>query len=92
MTFYVVCYDITDDKRRDKVFKALLDFGVHRQFSVFECKLEEKDYLRMKARLSELIDTAVDQVIFVPLCGGCFNGIETLGTPRTVDDEEAQVF
>jgi CRISPR-associated protein Cas2 len=92
MTFYFVCYDISDDKRRDKVFKVLLDFGLHRQFSVFECKLTETDYLRMKARLGELIDADEDQVLFIPLNGELYNAVETIGQPRTVDDGPAQIF
>lgn len=92
MTFYFVCYDIVDDKRRNKIFKALTDFGIHRQFSVFECKLTEKDFLKMKARLTELIDQDEDQVLFIPLNGECYAQVETIGTPRTVDDSPAQIF
>jgi CRISPR-associated endonuclease Cas2 len=36
---YLVCYDITDDKRRDRVFKVCKNHGEHLQFSVFECDL-----------------------------------------------------
>lgn len=92
MTFYFVCYDIADNKRRDKVFRALLDFGLHRQFSVFECRLTETDYLRLKARLAELIHADEDQVLFIPLNGEMYNAVETLGQPRTVDDGPAQIF
>ena len=92
MTFYFICYDITDDKRRNKIFKALTDFGIHRQFSVFECKLTEKDFLKMKARLTELINHDEDQVLLIPLNGECYAQVETIGTSRTVDDSPAQVF
>ena len=33
---YTVAYDITDDKRRNKVAKILKDFGKRVQYSVFE--------------------------------------------------------
>ena len=36
---YLVCYDITEDKRRDRVFKVCKNHGEHLQFSVFECDL-----------------------------------------------------
>ncbi|HUT57607.1 MAG TPA: CRISPR-associated endonuclease Cas2, partial [Phycisphaerae bacterium] len=36
---YLVTYDISDDKRRDLVFKTLRDRGDHVQFSVFLCEL-----------------------------------------------------
>jgi len=92
MTFYFICYDVADDKRRDKVFKALLDFGIHRQFSVFECKLTEKDFLRLKDRLAALINDKEDQVLFLPLNGECYANVKTVGQPRTVDDGPAQIF
>ena len=31
-TTYLVCYDISDDKRLRQVFKAMLDFGDHLRF------------------------------------------------------------
>ena len=34
---YLVCYDISDDKRLRKVFKTMRGYGDHLQYSVFEC-------------------------------------------------------
>ena len=36
---YIVSYDIADEKRMKKVFKAMRDFGDHLQYSVFECHI-----------------------------------------------------
>ena len=38
---YLVCYDISDDKRLRKVFQAMRNFGDHLQYSVFECQFTE---------------------------------------------------
>jgi len=35
-TTYLVCYDITDDKRLRRVFKSCKNYGDHLQYSVFE--------------------------------------------------------
>ena len=40
---YLVCYDICDDKRLKKVFKAMRGFGDHLQYSVFECQFTAAD-------------------------------------------------
>ena len=40
---YLICYDISDDKRLRKVFKAMRNFGDHLQYSVFECQLTPSD-------------------------------------------------
>ena len=40
--FYVVSYDMPDDRKRTKMAKNLLDFGTRVQYSVFECILDDK--------------------------------------------------
>jgi CRISPR-associated protein Cas2 len=52
--FVVVSYDISDDRRRTKVMKALKGFGTHVQYSVFECRLEAKDLDAMRKQLKRL--------------------------------------
>lgn len=82
---YVVCYDITDDKRRNRVMKALKDFGRRVQYSVFECSTEKQHYLRLKARLSAILHTDEDSVVFYHLCEGCKRTQEHLGVYDGVD-------
>ncbi|MCS6805410.1 MAG: CRISPR-associated endonuclease Cas2, partial [Blastocatellia bacterium] len=44
--FIVISYDVQEDKRRTRIHKALKSYGQWVQYSVFECELEKKDYLR----------------------------------------------
>jgi len=44
----VISYDIADDKRRGRIFKALKNFGQWMQYSVFECELEKMQFLKLK--------------------------------------------
>ena len=39
---YVVSYDISSDRLRNKVARTLEGYGTRIQYSVFECKLSEK--------------------------------------------------
>lgn len=64
---YLICYDIADDKRLRKVFRTMRDFGDHLQFSVFECQLTPIDLARCRATLSDIINHAHDQVLFIDL-------------------------
>ena len=66
-TSYLVCYDISDDKRLRKVFKIMRDFGDHLQFSVFECQLTPADLVRCREALRSVIHHDHDQVLFVNL-------------------------
>lgn len=66
-TSYLVCYDISDDKRLRRVFKKMRSYGDHLQYSVFECQLTPMDLTRCRNELSEIIDHDDDQVLFVNL-------------------------
>jgi CRISPR-associated protein Cas2 len=64
---YVVTYDISDDKRRNKVFTALHGFGDHAQYSVFFCELNDRELVQMRTRLRAEIHNGEDQVLIVEL-------------------------
>lgn len=64
---YVVTYDISDDKRRDKVFKTLHGYGDHAQYSVFFCELNQEELVRLRMRLHKAIHHGEDQVLIVEL-------------------------
>ncbi len=83
---YLVCYDISDDKRLRKVFQIMRGWGDHLQYSVFECQFTEMDLVKCRAELSEVIHHEEDQVLFV--CLGPAEGrgdrvITALGKPYT---------
>ena len=50
---YLICYDISDDKRLRRVFKTMRAWGDHIQFSVFECQLTPADLVRLRADAAE---------------------------------------
>lgn len=62
--FVVISYDISEDKRRNRIFKILKDFGTWIQYSVFECELEKKDYLKLRDRLQKVLDEDEDNIRF----------------------------
>lgn len=64
---YLVTYDISDDKRRDRVFKTLRDQGDHVQFSVFLCELNPREYALLKGQLQEFVHKRKDQVLILDL-------------------------
>ena len=86
MDSYLVCYDISDPKRLRRVATACEDYGVRRQYSVFFCRLSAADHVKLRCRLYDLIDLQEDQVLFIPLCSRCANGIEAIGRPTEAAD------
>lgn len=80
-TLYIIAYDISNDKRRSKVHKALSGFGEWTQFSLFECFLTDKDLVQLRAKLDDSIDPEHDSVRFYPICEGCQKSVQTIGSP-----------
>ncbi|HSQ42045.1 MAG TPA: CRISPR-associated endonuclease Cas2 [Fibrobacteraceae bacterium] len=64
---YLVTYDIADDKRLKKVFKAMKDYGDHLQFSVFLCDLNDVERIRMESSVKSIMNEKDDQVLIVDL-------------------------
>jgi len=94
-TTYLVCYDIANDKRLRRVFKACKNFGEHLQYSVFECDLNPAEKVQMERLLNELIKHDEDQVIFVTLGPAEGRGervINSLGLPYSKIDAPCFVF
>ena len=77
--FFVICYDIADDKRRRKLDKLLTGAGRRVQESVFEANLNEKRYLALAARIGEVIDEEEDNVRFYRQCARCKSAIAVMG-------------
>lgn len=70
MSRWVVSYDISEDKARQKIAKILLDYGERVQYSVFECELEKEDLKKLIGKLSVLIDGG-DSIRYYMICQSC---------------------
>ena len=64
---YLITYDISDDKRRDEIFRTLKDAGNHTQYSVFLCQLNPRELAELKSVLTPLTNQAEDQILIVDL-------------------------
>ncbi len=65
--FYVVSYDITDDKRRNHVAKELLGYGDRIQFSVFIVVASPAKLHRLRDALKRKIVAAEDSIAIFDL-------------------------
>jgi CRISPR-associated protein Cas2 len=66
----LICYDIRDPKRYRKVFKILRGTGHSVQYSIFRCRLDDREAEKLRWRLAKVMD-AVDSLLIVDLCPGC---------------------
>jgi CRISPR-associated protein Cas2 len=73
---YLIAYDISDDRRRDKVFDELKGQGDRAQYSVFFCELTRRELVRVRSDLRSLIHEGEDQVMILDL-GRAYEPIES---------------
>ena len=66
-TTYLVCYDIADERRLQKVCNFMKGIGVHFQYSVFLCRLTWRELGGLKEALEQLIEPSEDDVRIYPL-------------------------
>ncbi len=62
---YLVCYDIAKPKRWRKVYKTMKGYGEWLQLSVFQCRLNRENLLRMTDTLTDLMEAGEDSLIVI---------------------------
>lgn len=71
----VVAYDITDNKRRNRIVKLLLKYGSRINFSVFECMLTDSQLEQLKVEIFGKINSKEDIVVYYPICVKCYSRV-----------------
>lgn len=62
---FIVTYDISDQRRWRRVFKAMHGYGEWLQLSVFQCRLSRRRRAELETRLRELIKNGEDHVLLI---------------------------
>lgn len=73
--WYLVSYDVRDPRRLRRVARVLEGHGERVQYSVFRCWLSSNGLERLRWELTENCVEHEDDVIFIPLCSRCAQGI-----------------
>ncbi|MGF1539295.1 MAG: CRISPR-associated endonuclease Cas2 [Pleurocapsa sp.] len=77
--FYVIVYDIPDDKRRKRISDLLEGYGSRVQYSVFECVLNKQQYKQLCSRLQKIIKLDEDNIRVYPITRHTLEQVETWG-------------
>ena len=64
---YIVTYDIADNRRWRRVFKAMNGFGEWLQLSVFQCRLSRRRRAELETCLRALIKAGEDHVLVIDI-------------------------
>jgi len=77
---YMVCYDISNQKRLQKAAKVLEEYGIRVQKSFFQCEMEKEEMEELIKRLFGVIQRKNDSLFVYPLCDKCSACALTDGT------------
>jgi CRISPR-associated protein Cas2 len=89
-------YDITSNKKRNKIAKMCKGYGLYRvQKSVYLGTLNRNEIDELSLQSQEIIDQEVDSVYIFPMCDDDFKKVKLLGQAfdkRLVKDEVIAKF
>ncbi len=85
--FVVIAYDCSDDKRRLKVAKILLDYGYRVQYSVFEADLDDELLKELIDRLQKVINVEEDSIRIYHICRRCLDQTQLFGDAELTNQE-----
>lgn len=77
---YVVSYDLSNNKLRNKVAKELENYGRRVQYSVFECRISKKQMEQLYKKLLPIMQREPEGNIRIyRICMNCEEQIQTIG-------------
>ncbi|MBU0500432.1 MAG: CRISPR-associated endonuclease Cas2 [Gammaproteobacteria bacterium] len=82
----LVCYDITDNRRRYRLERLLHGFGARVQKSIFECHISPAEHRELIEEIEALIDKEDDNVRLYDLCGKDLQRILVDGVGEVTQD------
>jgi len=77
--YIVVCYDISNNRRRARLHEMLLGYGSPVQKSVFECDLNLKQFRKMQKDARQYVKRG-ESIRYYQLCGRCQQRTRADGT------------
>ena len=81
--WWLICYDVRDPARLRKCAKLLEGAGQRMQYSVFRCWLNPTQMQKLRWELTGILDPE-DDVLMIPLCSRCVEGMETTFSAQNV--------
>ena len=89
--FFLIAYDVSDDRRRVRLEKLLAGYASRTQFSVFEAWLAAGEVDELLGRAEAHVKAPSDSLRLYPVCRECLDGVRVLGRGGPPDEEELVV-
>jgi CRISPR-associated protein Cas2 len=88
----VLCYDVSEDRRRNRLARAVSRYLTRVQKSTFEGPLSADALDRLRVDALKIIDAETDSVRVYFLCAGCDARTVIIGTGTFVEEPEDVLF
>jgi len=90
ISYWLICYDISDNKIRYRTERLLQAYGERIQWSVFECAVTYYQIQKLKSELTKLIEPG-DRIHFYPICHWCSSKRLRQGSAFNIQYQEFEV-
>lgn len=88
--YFVICYDVSNNRLRFRLHRLLLGYGTPVQRSVFECRLTRRQFQQLQRQVQRLMRRSKDSIRYYALCDSCQSRTQSVGTllveEQTPDD------
>lgn len=68
--WYLVAYDVRDERRLQKVGKLMVGYGTRIQYSIFRCRLSERNLEKLRWEIVKIMKEE-DDLFILQLCPSC---------------------
>lgn len=83
---YLITYDMSNDKRRNRIVKILMNYAYRVQYSVFELSVPDNIIVKIKKEINRIINTDEDSVFIYELCQTDWNKRIKLGINKSEEN------
>ncbi len=88
VSYDVSTVDLSGRRRLRRIAKACQNYGIRVQNSVFECNVDQSQWVGLKMKLQQICDPDVDSLRYYFLGNNYQRRIEHFGAKSSVDVEE----
>lgn len=88
VSYDVSTVDLSGRRRLRRIAKACQNYGIRVQNSVFECNVDQSQWIGLKMKLQQICDPDVDSLRYYFLGNNYQRRIEHFGAKPSVDVEE----
>ena len=86
--WYLITYDIRNQKRCGKGYDIMRGYGVRLELSVFRSSLNDRDREKLRWELAQVMEEE-DTLLVIGLCGGCVERVRAINPKEGWPEEPA---